>query len=171
MKTATPVFKVSFSLAAAFLVWGAVAPTQLATVTAAIQRWLLDAFGWFYLLCAVGLLVMAVTLIFSRYGDIPLGKDGEKPEFPLVTWFAMLFCAGMGIGLVFWGVAEPTAHFYDPPRGVARHRSRSLALQYSFFPLGLHPWGNYTHGGNVLAYFNSKANRLVQFASCEPIFG
>ena len=99
MKTATPVFKISFSLAVAFLVWGAVVPTQLATVTAAIQRWLLDTFGWFYLLCVVGLLVTAATLIFSRYGDIPLGKDGEKPEFPSVTWFAMLFCAGMGIGL------------------------------------------------------------------------
>lgn len=172
MKT-TPVFKVSFSIAAAFLVWGAVAPTQLATVTAAIQRWLLDAFGWFYLLCAVGLLVMAVTLIFSRYGDIPLGKDGEKPEFPLVTWFAMLFCAGMGIGLVFWGVAEPTAHYYDPPRGVGETpEAASLALQYSFFHWGLHPWGIYTMVAMCLAYFQFRKGKPGLFsASCEPIFG
>lgn len=173
MKTATPVFKVSFSLAAAFLVWGAAAPTQLATVTAAIQRWLLDAFGWFYLLCAIGLLVMAVTLIFSRYGDIPLGKDGEKPEFPLVTWFAMLFCAGMGIGLVFWGVAEPTAHFYDPPRGVGETpEAASLALQYSFFHWGLHPWGIYTMVAMSLAYFQFRKGKPGLFsASCEPILG
>ena len=173
MKTATRVFKISFSLAAAFLVWGAAAPTQLATVTAAIQRWLLDAFGWFYLLCAVGLLVMAVTLIFSRYGDIPLGKDGEKPEFPLVTWFAMLFCAGMGIGLVFWGVAEPTAHFYDPPRGVGETpEAASLALQYSFFHWGLHPWGIYTMVAMSLAYFQFRKGKPGLFsASCEPILG
>ncbi|MCY4612654.1 MAG: BCCT family transporter [Nitrospira sp.] len=173
MKTATRVFKISFSLAAAFLVWGAAAPTQLATVTAAIQRWLLDAFGWFYLLCAVGLLVMAVTLIFSRYGDIPLGKDGEKPEFPLVTWFAMLFCAGMGIGLVFWGVAEPIAHFYDPPRGVGETpEAASLALQYSFFHWGLHPWGIYTMVAMSLAYFQFRKGKPGLFsASCEPILG
>ncbi len=172
MKT-TPVFKISFSLVSAFLVWGAVAPTQLATVTAAIQRWLLNAFGWFYLLCAVGLLVMAVTLIFSRYGDIPLGKDGEKPEFPLVTWFAMLFCAGMGIGLVFWGVAEPTAHYYDPPRGVGETpEAASLALQYSFFHWGLHPWGIYTMVAMCLAYFQFRKGKPGLFsASCEPIFG
>lgn len=111
MKAVTTVFWVSLALASAFLLWGALAPEQLAQVTGSIQTWLLDAFGWFYLLCAVGLLATAVLLIFSRYGDIPLGRDGEKPEFPMVTWFAMLFCAGMGIGLVFWVAAEPLFPF------------------------------------------------------------
>ena len=63
-----------------FLIWGVLAPDQLAKVTGSIQNWLLDTFGWFYLLSAVGLLVTAVILVFSRYGDIPLGQDGEKPK-------------------------------------------------------------------------------------------
>lgn len=162
---------VSFSMASAFLLWGGVAPTHLAQVTGAIQTWLLNAFGWFYLLCAVGLLVTAVMLIFSRYGNIPLGRDGEKPEFPLVTWFAMLFCAGMGIGLVFWGAAEPLSHFYDPPYGSPETpEAASLALQYSFFHWGLQPWAIYTMVAMCLAYsqFRRQEPGLIS-ASCKPL--
>ena len=160
-------------MAVAFLVWGAVAPTQMAMVTTAIQSWLLAAFGWFYLLCAAGLLILAATLIVSKYGDIPLGKDGEQPEFPLVTWFAMLFCAGMGIGLVFWGVAEPTAHYYDPPNGVGETpEAARLALRYAFFHWGLHPWAIYAMVAMGLAYFQFRKGKPGLFsASCEPLFG
>ena len=171
MEARTTVFWVSLALASAFLLWGAFAPEQLAQVTGSIQTWLLDAFGWFYLLCAVGLLVTAVMLIFSRYGDIPLGRDGEKPEFPLLTWFAMLFCAGMGIGLVFWGVAEPSSHFYAPPFGDPETpEAASLALQYSFFHWGLHPWAIYTMVAMCLAYFQFRKQEpgLIS-ASCKPI--
>jgi glycine betaine transporter len=171
MKTGSMVFFVSLALTSAFLLWGAVAPGQLAQVTGSIQTWLLDAFGWFYLLCAVGLLVTAVLLIFSRYGDIPLGRDGEKPEFPMVTWFAMLFCAGMGIGLVFWGAAEPISHFYDPPFGTAGNpEAARVALQYSFFHWGLHPWAIYTMVGMCLAYFQFRKQEpgLIS-ASCKPL--
>ena len=171
MKSGTTVFVFSLSLASAFLLWGGLAPNQLAQVTGSIQTWLLDAFGWFYLLCAVGLLVTAVMLIFSRYGDIPLGRDGEKPEFPLVTWFAMLFSAGMGIGLVFWGVAEPTAHFYDHPLGAPETpEAASLALQYSFFHWGLQPWAIYTMVAMCLAYFQfRKGEPGLISASCKPL--
>ena len=171
MKNDTLVFKVSLGLVSAFLLWGALAPDQLAKTTGSIQNWLLDAFGWFYLLCAVGLLVTAVILVFSRYGDIPLGQDGEKPEFPLVTWFAMLFCAGMGIGLVFWGAAEPSSHFYDPPYGSPETpEAASLALQYSFFHWGLHPWAIYTMVAMCLAYFQFRKQEpgLIS-ASCRPL--
>ena len=171
MKSGSTVFVFSLSLASAFLLWGGLAPNQLAQVTGSIQTWLLDAFGWFYLLCAVGLLVTAVMLIFSRYGDIPLGRDGEKPEFPLLTWFAMLFSAGMGIGLVFWGVAEPTAHFYDPPFGAPETpEAASLALQYSFFHWGLQPWAIYTMVAMCLAYFQfRKGEPGLISASCKPL--
>ncbi|MEC4681584.1 MAG: BCCT family transporter, partial [Nitrospirota bacterium] len=171
MKSGTTVFVFSLSLASAFLLWGGLAPNQLAQVTGSIQTWLLDAFGWFYLLCVVGLLVTAVMLIFSRYGDIPLGRDGEKPEFPLLTWFAMLFSAGMGIGLVFWGVAEPTAHFYDPPFGAPETpEAASLALQYSFFHWGLQPWAIYTMVAMCLAYFQfRKGEPGLISASCKPL--
>ena len=169
MKNDSTVFIFSLSLVSAFLLWGALAPDQLAQVTGSIQTWLLEAFGWFYLLCAVGLLATAVMLIFSRYGDIPLGRDGEKPEFPLMSWFAMLFCAGMGIGLVFWGAAEPSSHFYHPPFGSPETpEAASLALQYSFFHWGLHPWAMYAMVALCLAYFQFRKQEpgLIS-ASCQ----
>jgi glycine betaine transporter len=117
LKSTNAVFGISCALVLVFLVWGALAPDDLAKRTSAFQTSLLDSFGWLYVLAASAFLLCAFCLIFSRWGDIPLGPDGCKPEFPLLTWFAMLFCAGMGIGLVFWGVAEPTSHFMSPLPG------------------------------------------------------
>lgn len=173
MNSATLVFKTSFVLALAFLIWGASAPTHLSAVTTSVQQFLLDSFGWFYLLAASGFLLCALCLIFSKYGDIPLGLPGEKPEFPLLTWFAMLFCAGMGIGLVFWGVAEPTSHYHDPPMGAAQTpEAAALAIRYAFFHWGLHPWGIYTMVALALAYFQfrRKVPGLLSLA-CRPILG
>lgn len=173
MKTTTPVFKISASLAGAFLAWGAMAPDHLATVTGAIQQFLLNSFGWFYLLVVVGMLISALYLAFSRFGDIPLGPDGVLPEFRLLTWFAMLFCAGMGIGLVFWGVAEPSSHYYNPPMGPGETpESASLALQYSFFHWGLHPWAIYAMVALCMAYFQFRKQcpGLIS-QSCRPLLG
>ena len=173
MKPLTPVFTVSLCIAIAFLLWGALMPNHLASVTGTIQAYLLDTFGWFYLLSALGLLLCAIYFIFSPYGSIPLGPDDAKPEFPLVTWFAMLFCAGMGIGLVFWGVAEPSAHFYDPPRGLGEtSEAARLAIRYSFFHWGLHPWGIYTIVALCLAYaqFRKQDPGLISH-SCRALLG
>ncbi len=173
MKSTTLVFKISCILSLAFLLWGGIAPDHLAKITGAIQTSLLDTFGWLYVLAASGFLICALCLIFSRYGDIPLGPDGAEPEFNLPTWFAMLFCAGMGIGLVFWGVAEPTSHFHDPPMGEpGTHEAARLALQYSFFHWGLHPWGIYTMVALALAYFQFRRGTPGLFSlSCQPILG
>lgn len=173
MKAITPVFKISFLLAIAFIAWGTVSPNNLALVTSSIQEFLLDSFGWLYLLFASGFLICAVCLIFSRYGDIPLGPDDAKPEFNLLTWFAMLFCAGMGIGLVFWGVAEPNSHYYEPPFGPGETADAARqALRYSFFHWGFHPWGIYTMVALALAYFQFRKNvpGLISLV-CQPILG
>lgn len=173
LKSTTLVFKISCAFAFLFLLWGAIAPHHLAKITGAYQTTLLNSFGWLYVLAATGFLVCAFCLIFSRWGDIPLGPDGAKPEFPLHTWFAMLFCAGMGIGLVFWGVAEPTSHFHDPPIGERETpQAARLALQYSFFHWGLHPWGIYTMVGMALAYFQFRKGTPGLFSSvCQPVLG
>ncbi len=173
LSQSTPVFKVSLSLSGAFLLWGALAPEHLAQVTGNIQKFLLDSFGWFYLLSALGFLVGAIFLIFSKYGNIFLGQEGDTPEFPLLTWFAMLFCAGMGIGLVFWGVAEPSSHFYDPPMGTGgTPEAAKLALRYSFFHWGLHPWAIYTMVALCLAYFQfRKQNPGLISHSCRNLLG
>ena len=173
MKVMTPVLKVSLLIICPFLVWGAVSPDDLALATSSIQRFLQQSLGWFYLLSVSGLLLCAVYLIFSRHGDILLGPDGAQPEFKLVTWFAMLFCAGMGIGLVFWGVAEPSHHFHVPPTGAGdTPESARLALRYSFFHWGLHPWAIYAMVGLCLAYFQFRKQLpgLVS-QSCQPLFG
>jgi glycine betaine transporter len=173
MNSTTPVFKISSLLAFAFLGWGAFFPKHLSLVTGSIQGFLLDVFGWFYLLAASGFLLCALCLIFSRYGDIPLGPDGAKPEFPLLTWFAMLFCAGMGIGLVFWGVAEPNSHYYTPPMGPGETpEAARLALRYTFFHWGLHPWAIYTMVALCLAYFQFRKGvpGLISLA-CRPVLG
>ncbi len=138
-----------------------------------VQGFLLDTFGWFYLTSVAGFLLCAVSLIFSRFGHIRLGRDGDKPEYRLLTWFAMLFCAGMGIGLVFWGVAEPTLHYYDPPSGPAQTaESARLALRYAFFHWGFHPWAIYTMVGLALAYlqFRKQTPGLIS-ESCRPLLG
>ena len=149
------------------------APDNLAWVSGVIQRALLDTFGWFYLLSVSGFVLCSIFLIFSRYGRIPLGREGAKPEYPLVTWFAMLFCAGMGIGLVFWGVAEPSLHFHDPPTGAGgTPEAARVALRYSFFHWGLHPWAVYTMVGLSLAYlqFRKETPGLIS-ESCRPLLG
>ena len=173
MKAFTPVFIVSFVLSLVFLLWGALTPDHLASVTGTIQTYLLNTFGWFYLLSALGLLLCAVYLIFSPYSAIPLGPDGAKPEFPLLTWFAMLFSAGMGIGLIFWGVAEPVSHFYHPPQGPGETpQAAQLAIRYSFFHWGLHPWGIYTIVALCLAYaqFRKQDPGLISH-SCRSLLG
>lgn len=173
LKSSSLVFTISCALAFLFLLWGALAPDHLAIITANLQTSLLNSFGWLYVLAATVFLVCAFCLIFSRWGDIPLGPDGAKPDFPLHTWFAMLFCAGMGIGLVFWGVAEPTSHYHDPPVGEGEtSQAARLALQYSFFHWGLHPWGIYTMVGMALAYFQFRKGTPGLFSSgCQPVLG
>lgn len=173
MKLITPVFKVSFVLACAFLLWGAVTPNNLATVTSSVQRLLQVKFGWFYLLSVSGFLLCAIYLIFSRYGNILLGPDGAEPEYPLLTWFAMLFSAGMGIGLVFWGVAEPSLHYYNPSSGPGETpQAAEMALRYAFFHWGLHPWGIYAMVALCLAYFQFRKQvpGLISH-SCRPVLG
>ncbi len=102
-----------------------------------------------------------IVLAFSRYGKIRLGKEGERPEFGWFSWVAMLFQAGMGLAIVFWGVSEPVTHYSDPPFGEADANTTAagqLAMQYSFFHWGLHAWGVFAITGIAVAYFNFRKN-------------
>ncbi|HLR01936.1 MAG TPA: BCCT family transporter [Virgibacillus sp.] len=178
MTKVTKVFWISGIVALLFIAWGVIPDSalphgNLENVTTIIQNFLVDKFGWFYLISATGMLIFAIYLIFSKYGDIKLGKPNDKPEYSYITWFAMLFSAGMGIGLVFWGAAEPLSHFHDPPFGDADSNDAARnALKYSFFHWGLHPWAIYATLGLALAYFKfrKQAPGLVS-AILEPTFG
>ena len=120
---------------------------------------MISSFGWLYLIATTLFLAFLGVLAFSRFGKVRLGKDDEEPEFGRLSWFAMLFAAGMGTGLVFWGVAEPISHLTTPPYGMAEPGSAEVAelgMRYAFFHWGLHPWAVYGLVALALAYFNFR---------------
>src|SRR5690625_174454 len=157
MKKTTSVFFASFILTILFILWGAIAPENLESVSGAAQSFLQTNFGWFYLISASVILIFVIYLAFSKYGNIKLGKDDDEPEYSRISWFAMLFSAGMGIGLVFWGVAEPVSHYFVPPYGDPEtSEAAEAALQFSFFHWGFHPWGIYALIALSLAFFKFR---------------
>jgi choline/carnitine/betaine transport len=169
------VFGVSAALVVAFIVWGTVATDSLAAAASAVLTGILDVGGWAFVLAASAFVVFALWLAFSRYGRIPLGRDGEAPEFRTVSWIAMMFSAGMGIGLMFYGVAEPLAHFTSPPPGtVAAGTPEALdvAMATTLFHWTLHPWAIYAVVGLAIAYgtFRRGRRQLIS-AAFAPLLG
>src|SRR5690625_2231396 len=157
MKKLTPVFYVSISLSIMFILWGAFAPSHLESVATNLQISLQVKFDWLYHLIVGMILLFVIYLAFSKYGKIKLGKDNEEPEYSTFSWFAMLFSAGMGIGLVFYGVAEPMSHFFLPPYGETETpEAMNNALQYTFLHWGFHPWAIYALVALALAYFKFR---------------
>lgn len=173
MKKTTSVFTISIIVALAFILWGVVLPDNLDHVTALIQGFLTNQLGWFYLLAATFFVGFCIYLIFSPYGRIKLGKPDEKPQYSFLTWFAFLFTAGMGIGLVFWGAAEPISHFHTPFRADPdTNQAAAEAIQYSMFHWGIHPWAIYSVVALCLAYFQFRKDEPAMFSSTlRPIAG
>ncbi|VWX61658.1 Glycine betaine transporter OpuD [Burkholderiales bacterium 8X] len=149
---------ISASLILAIVVWGIVAPAHVGAVFDTALALITRNFGWFYLWVVLGLVVLALLLAFSRYGNLKLGAEDDEPEFSIGSWFAMLFAAGMGIGLVFWGVAEPISHYGTPPPGIAPNtpEAANAAMRYSFFHWGLHPWAVYSVVALAMAFFQFR---------------
>jgi choline/glycine/proline betaine transport protein len=138
-----------------------------------IQAYIVHSFGWFYLLAVAAFLLFCVGIALSSYGHIKLGPDHSEPEFSYLSWFAMLFSAGMGIGLLFFGVAEPVMHFSNPPVGegntVAAARE---AMSITFFHWGIHAWAIYAIMGLSLAYFGFRHDLpLTVRSALYPIIG
>ncbi|WP_257350916.1 BCCT family transporter [Pseudalkalibacillus decolorationis] len=160
------VFKISAVIIALFTIWGALSPKSLAKNASAVFDFTSYSFGWFYLFSVACFVAFCLYLAFSKYGKIKLGPDNEKPDFSLFTWISMLFSAGFGVGIVFWGVAEPLTHFANPPFDDIEPQSveaARLAMRYSFFNWGIHQWSVFTIVGLALAYFQfrKKSKSLV----------
>ena len=115
--TGKNVLYISLMLTLLFVIWGAALPDNLDLAAGNALNFLTTNFGWFYLSAVFFVLLFIIGIAFSPYGKIKLGRDDEKPEFSTPAWFAMLFTTGMGIGLVFWSIAEPITHFMSPPLG------------------------------------------------------
>ncbi|MBP7000465.1 BCCT family transporter [Amaricoccus sp.] len=169
------VFWPSVAIAGSFVLWGTLGPDSLATVAGAVLSFIIDGFGWTFVVSTAVFLAFAVFLAASRFGNVKLGRDDEEPEFTTVSWVCMMFSVGMGIGLMFWGVAEPISHFAKPPHGLAAPQSREaalLAMQYSYFHWALHPWAIYAVTGLAIAYFSFRRGLPVLISSAfTPLLG
>ena len=142
----------------AIVLWGVLAPASLGAVFDSALALITRDFGWFYLWVVLGLVIMAMVLAFGRHGQLKLGNEDDEPAFSRGAWFSMLFAAGMGIGLVFWGVAEPVSHYLTPPPGIAAGtpEAANAAMRYSFFHWGLHPWAVYSMVALAIAFFQFR---------------
>lgn len=168
------VLAITIVIVVLFALWGAFAPEQLASAASLAYGFSIRNFGWLYLMATLFFLVFALYLAFSKFGSIRLGDDDDEPEYSTLSWFSMLFSAGMGIGLVFWGVAEPLSHYLSPPEGAASGTTEAarLAMRYSFFHWGLHPWAIYTVIALALAYFQyRKGYKGLISSTFIPLFG
>lgn len=168
------VFGVSTVLIVIFSAAAMWRPRRMEAVFTAVQAAIVENAGWFYILAVDAVLVFVVFLLFSRYGHVRLGGDDEKPAFPYITWLSMLFSAGMGIGLLFWSVAEPISHLVEPPRGLPpmTPEAAAQAMKFTFFHWGLHAWGIYAVVGVSLAYFGYRRGLPLTIRSAfHPLLG
>ncbi|MBB4161196.1 choline/carnitine/betaine transport [Streptomyces cinereoruber] len=169
------VFGVAAVLTLAFVVWGATATESLQDVSSSLLDGLIRDGGWAFMLAASGFVVFALWLAVSRYGRITLGREDEGPEFRTVSWIAMMFSAGMGIGLMFYGVSEPLAHYGTPPPGthpVDSAERMQTAMATTLFHWTLHPWAIYAVVGLAIAYSSFRRGRRQTISAVfVPLMG
>lgn len=163
--------KVTWFFLAIFLIATIMNPAKVESVALHIKAIMVHNLSWLFLGSTSFILVFLLYLALSRFGNIVLGDPDDKPEFSTLSWIAMLFSAGMGAGLVFWGAAEPMLHYVYPPLGEGRtHESASMAMVYSAFHWGLHGWGIYTLCAVSVAYFGFRKRKKYLISSCIPVF-
>tara|TARA_R110000823_G_scaffold171736_7_gene304129 strand:+ start:553 stop:2190 length:1638 start_codon:yes stop_codon:yes gene_type:complete len=170
-----PVFYLSVVLITSFVSFTAFNPSAVEQFAQQVLDTLAVKVGWMYLLVTSGFVIFAAFLAISRYGGFKLGAEDEPPEFSYTSWLAMIFSGGMGVGLVFWGVAEPMMHFNAPPLGIGEPRTAEaaqLGMRYAFFHWGFHQWANFTLVGLAIAYvrFRHNSHGLIS-ETFRPLLG
>ena len=165
------VMLVSLILCAAIAIWGVADPDSMTGAAQWLVNYSLTALDWYFLALCTGFLVIMGYMAFSKYGQIKLGQDDDEPEFSTGSWIAMLFAAGMGSGLLFWGVAEPIYHFATPPVGEAETAMAARnAMVITNFHWGLHAWSIYGCCALVIAYFTFRL-KLPSMVSTPILVG
>ena len=150
------------ALVIAFLVWGFTDTDGLAAASTLALNWVPGISGWVFVLLSSVFVVYVLWLAIGRFGNIPLGKDGEGPEFKTGSWISMMFACGMGIGLMFYGVAEPLYHYISPPPSTVDGQTVEAvetAMATSVFHWTLHPWAMYAVVGIAIAYSTFRLGR------------
>ncbi|WP_010651961.1 BCCT family transporter [Oceanobacillus massiliensis] len=174
MKKVSNVFYVTTALVILFVLIGAIIPVRFEQITTNINAFLSTTFGWYYMWLMVALVVLSLFIIISPYGKIRLGKNNDRPDFSTPTWIAMLFSAGLGIGLVFYGAAEPLFHgFLDSPLSEeGSDQAFKEGLSLTFFHWGIHGWAMYGIVALSLAFFQfRKGEPGLISATLKPLFG
>nr|WP_309109128.1 BCCT family transporter [Arthrobacter sp.] len=157
-----------------FVLFATIFPAAATELFGAIQSNVIRWFGWYYVAAIALFVAFALWIGLGRYGDIKLGKDEDAPEFSVMSWFALLFAAGMGIGLVFFGVAEPLNHFAAPRPGVEGSplEIAQQAMTQTYLHWGLHAWAIYVVVGVSIAYAVHRRNRPISIRwALEPLLG
>jgi choline/carnitine/betaine transport len=168
-------FGITGVLALAFVAWGFLGRDSLSSTSTLALDWVMEYTGWLFMVLASLFVVFVLWLALGKWGNIPLGKDGERPEFRTISWIAMMFAAGMGIGLMFYGVAEPLYHYVSPPPGTVDGRTPDAiqtAMATSIFHWTLHPWAMYAVVGIAMAYGTYRlGRRQLISAAFTSLFG
>ncbi|MCD1287497.1 MULTISPECIES: BCCT family transporter [unclassified Brevibacterium] len=162
------IFAIAGTLTVAFVIWGIADSASVASVAKAAYDWSTMNVGWFFNLVAIIILVALLILAFSPYGKIPLGKDGEKSEFSTFSWVAMLFAAGIGIGVLFFGPSEPLTYFISPPpltNEAETTEALHTAMAQTYFHWGFHAWAMYALVGGAIAYAAYRRGRSLLLSS------
>ncbi|MEC9017642.1 MAG: BCCT family transporter, partial [Pseudomonadota bacterium] len=150
-----------------------IAPGASDQIFSAAQSWAIDTFGWLYVASVAAFVVVVLVLGFGPAGRLRLGPDDSEPDFPYMSWLAMLFAAGMGIGLMYFGVAEPVQHYISPPEaepGTILAAREAMAITFHHY--GIHAWAIYALVGLSLAYFSYRRGLpLTMRSGLHPILG
>ncbi len=167
-----PLLIIALALTSVIAVWGIVDTAGLAAFSAALVKVMFRSRGWFIMLTVSVILIVSIWLAFSPYGKIKLGKDDDQPEFSTISWLTMLFAAGMGVGLLYWGAAEPITHFLLAREYANEQEAAALARFVTNFHWGLHAWAIYAVTGLVIAYFGfRKGCPTLISAPIQHVFG
>src|SRR5699024_9481399 len=170
-----PVFFVSAFVVSLLVIMGAIMPGKFGEVSEKLFSFTTTNFGWFYLLSIFIFIIFLITLSIGKYGKVRLGPSHSRPEYPFFTWIGMLFSAGFGAGLVFWGVAEPMSHFFETPfpgLEAQTEEAARIAMGYAFFHWGISQWSVFAVVGLIIAYLQFKKGKggLIS-TSIEPVVG
>ena len=164
-KKVNKVFIISLIITVSFSIVGILIRDSFLERANALMSFLKNNFSWMYLIIMMFFVIFCLVLAFSKFGEIRLGSDDERPEYSTISWFAMLFCAGMGVGLVFWGISEPLAHYVSPIVGIQAQTEEAarFSIRSCFMHWGLHPWACYAVVGLCLAYtqYRKKEKGLI----------
>lgn len=168
------VFVVSLAVALFVIVFGLLCNESLNSVSSSIMSWVSINFGWLYVFSVFAFCIFLLFVAFSKYGKLKLGKDDDKPKYGNFSWYAMLFCGGTGIGLVFWSIAEPLSHYVSPPAGIEAGTAEAadFSMRISFLHWGVTQWACFAIVGLALAYFQfRKGKKALISNTLQPLVG